>query len=202
MDPKWQYFCQFISQKPNEDLTKNPNHIKLYIPLDAKHIYRGVDKIFNFLSSQNISHISKVDSNIRNDDIVIRLTNLDDAKKLINSTYLQEGLMPPNPFLYQEGGIAMTCDGTLSFSNALSCMLTEYIKQKNTNHQLDSINVYDFYSFVNSLYQNLYQSYSKDIQQISQYFPRVTNSKGVSDLKWIFEIIQKVNSKILILILM
>ncbi len=53
----------------------NPNHIKLYIPLDARHIYRGVDQIFNFLSENDISHVSKVGSAIRNDDIVIRLEN-------------------------------------------------------------------------------------------------------------------------------
>lgn len=195
VDPNWQYFCQFISQKPDEDLTQYPNHIKLYIPLDAKHIYRGVDQIFNFLSDQNISHISKVGSNIRNDDIVVRLTKPDDAKKLIdfvkNSSYLQEGLLPTNPFLYQDGGIAMTCDGTLSFSNALSCMLTEYIQQKKNGQQLDNVGVYDFYSFVNSLYQDLYISHSADMNKISQYFPRVTNQKQISDLKWIFEIIQK-----------
>lgn len=195
VDPNWNYFCQFISQKPNEVMAYNPNHIKLYIPLDARHIYRGVDQIFNFLSENDISHVSKVGSAIRNDDIVIRLEKPEDAQKLIhyvqNSSYLQEGLLPASPFLHQEGGVAMTCDGSLSFSNSLSCMISEYIQEKQMNHQLNQVGAHDFYSFVDSLYRDLYISQEADFNAIHQHFPSVVNQKCISDLKGIFEIIHE-----------
>lgn len=195
VDPNWNYFCQFISQKPNESMVRNPNHIKLYIPLDARHIYRGVDQIFNFLSENDISHISKVGSHIRNDDIVVRLTKPEDAKKLIdfvqNSSYLQEGLLPASPFLHQESGIAMTCDGNLSFSNSLACMLTEYIHQKKQINALDYVNADDFYSFTDYLYQYLFVEKKVDFAEIQRLFPRVQNSKNVADLKIVFDVLKE-----------
>ena len=46
VDPNWSYFCQFIQDEPNRPMVNEQNHIKLYVPLDEKHMYVGVDKIF------------------------------------------------------------------------------------------------------------------------------------------------------------
>ena len=45
------YFCQFAS-KENEE--SGYNLLKIYIPLDKKHIYFGVNSIFDFLLKNNI----------------------------------------------------------------------------------------------------------------------------------------------------
>ena len=62
----------------------------------------------------------------------------------------------------------MTCDGSLSFSNSLSCMISEYIQEKQTNHQLNQVGAHDFYSFVDSLYRDLYISQEADLNAIHQ----------------------------------
>ena len=55
-----------------------------------------------------------------------------------NSSYLQEGLLPASPFLHQEGGIAMTCDGSLSFSNSLSCMISGVYSRETNESSIKS----------------------------------------------------------------
>lgn len=195
VDPNWSYFCQFIQDEPNRPMVNEQNHIKLYVPLDEKHMYVGVDKIFNFLSEQKIPHISKVGSNIRNDDVVLRLVNPEDARKVIDyigkDQYLQNGLLPANPFLHQENGIAMTCDGNLSFSTSLAFMLTEYIHQKKQMNALDYVNANDFYTFTDYLYQYLFVEKKADFAEIQRLFPRVQNSKNVADLKIVFDVLKE-----------
>ena len=70
VSPTWTYFCQFISS--DNRALRADNHIKVYIPLDADHIERGVNEIFDFLDKNNISHLSKVGQKIRFDDVVVR----------------------------------------------------------------------------------------------------------------------------------
>ena len=68
----WQYFCQFISK---DGLARSAGeHIKIYVPLDAAHIDRGAKEIFSFLSKEGISHLSKIGSHVRFDDVVIRVS--------------------------------------------------------------------------------------------------------------------------------
>lgn len=195
VDPNWNYFCQFVQDKPNRPMIREQNHIKLYVPLDKKHMYIGADRIFNFLSEQQIPHISKVGSNIRNDDIVLRLVNPEDARKVIayigSDPYLQDGLLPANPFLHQENGVAMTCDGNSSFSTTLSFMLTEYIHQKKQRNELDSVSVNDFYAFIDYLHQYLFIETQGNFSQIQRLFLRIKNSKNASDLKIVFDILKE-----------
>ena len=51
----WPYFCQFISKDKTASIANE--HIKIYIPLDSKHIEKGAKIIFDFLNKNNISHI-------------------------------------------------------------------------------------------------------------------------------------------------
>ena len=80
VDPFWSYFCQF----QNGNLYNELNHLKIYIPVDSTHINEAANKIFEFLRENNIKHLSKIASEIRFDDIVVRLINPDDVLKLID----------------------------------------------------------------------------------------------------------------------
>ena len=154
-DPNWKYFCQF---KSNQDIINFTNHIKIYIPLDYKHIENGAKMIFDFLAYNNIPHCSKIAKEIRFDDIVIRLINPKDADKLIqfvtNNAYIQQGLIQPNPFAIQKNGLALACDGRISYNNTITNLITYYIKKCKYLNQLDHVNIYDFYNFILNVYQN------------------------------------------------
>ena len=153
--PDWKYFCQFIS---NYNLANATNHIKVYIPLDYEHIELGAKLIFDFLSNNNIPHHSKIGREIRFDDIVIRLINPTDAEKLINfvtsNQYLSKGLISPNPFAFQKDGIALACDGYLSYNSTISELITNYINYMKNYNKLDEINITSFYNYIIHIYNN------------------------------------------------
>ena len=91
------YFLWFISGQIKG------NEIKLYIPMDQVHIKEGANQLFDFISSTNIEHQSKIASIIRNDNVVLRVNSLEDAKTIIDfvnsNHYIREGMIKVNPFL-------------------------------------------------------------------------------------------------------
>lgn len=153
--PSWPYFCQFTSK---ENIASAKNHIKVYIPLDSGHIEEGAKLIFDFLSRNNIPHRSKIGKHIRFDDIVIRLINPEDAEKLIefvhSNLYLECGLIEGNPFAFQKDGIALACDGELSYNDTVATLIAHYINTKKNKRELDNIDVRDFYNHIVNVYNN------------------------------------------------
>ena len=101
----WRYFCQFT----NDDyhVITPGNMIKMYIPVDDVHINEAAKRIFNFMSQNKMIHHSKIGSEVRFDDIVIRIDSEENAKKVenfvMNDPYIKEGLMKPNPFAFNNG---------------------------------------------------------------------------------------------------
>lgn len=153
----WRYFCQFVNRgEPRND------NIKVYIPLDSKHIYNGANMIFDFLAQNNIHHTSKIGKHIRFDDIVVRLDDTQTAEKLLNfinsNTYIQEGLIKPNPFAYNKNGIALACDGMLSYNETVANIISFYIENARKTNTLDKVGVQEFYNFVNNYYQDVFSN--------------------------------------------
>ena len=160
VSPNWRYFCQFIS---SDNIAKNSKeHLKVYVPLDSSHIEKGAIDLFKFLANEGISHLSKIGSHVRFDDIVIRLINTEDLEKLLNfisnNRYIQEGLLPANPFTFSKNGIAMAVDGYLSYNSTVTTLIRLYINDKNTKKLLNTINVDDFYAFIVRYYNNAFGS--------------------------------------------
>lgn len=164
-DKEWSYFCQFTSR--NKRARATHEHLKVYIPLDAKHIEFGVKQIFDFLDANDISHISKVGSEIRFDNVVIRLANPDDVDKLINfvktSRYIQEGLIEPNPFAFSRDNIALACDGSQSYNGTVANLINLYIAHHKKEKTLNKISVEDFYEYVNELYTQQFLTHTSDL---------------------------------------
>ena len=156
IQPTWQYFCQFISKDYMAKIADN--HMKIYIPLDANHIENGAKLIFDFLERERISHLSKIGKQIRFDNIVVRLINPDDTKKLLSfikdNAYIQEGLIKANPFAFNYDGIAMVVDGSLSFNETISSLLKSYMDYKRSINDLKRVYANDFYQYIESLYIN------------------------------------------------
>ena len=154
VSPNWRYFCQFISR--DEKAKNTTEHIKIYIPLDINHIEEGAKKIFDFITDNNISHVSKIGSKIRFDNIVIRVTKEKDAEKIIefvnSDSYLKEGLIKPNPFAFQKDGIALACDGNISYNDTLAQLIKLYLDDCAINKKLYSVSSKDFYDYISKLF--------------------------------------------------
>lgn len=145
------YFYYF---KHNEqDILKDA--IKLYIPMDSNHILEGVNQLFDFIIENNISHNSKVASKIRNDCVVVRVSNLDDAKKIIdfvkNNEYINEGLLNINPFTLNINGVGFAKDSHFSYNDEIAKSIANLIKILNEKDRLDSLNVDTFILYLEQL---------------------------------------------------
>ena len=152
VDPSWTYFCQFNNQR--QCIVRNC--VKIYVPLRFSHIYEGANKIFDFLEKNNIIHASKICSDIRNDDIVIRVCNDQDAKKIQNfidnDSYIQEGMLRVNPFCFNKNGVGYAYDGMLSYNAVLSNTISKYIKyMKVMSKPIEKINISTFKEFIDKV---------------------------------------------------
>ena len=189
--PNRQYFCQFKSR--DNKVFQSTNHIKIYIPLDYEHIEKGAIELFNFIAANNISHVSKIGKRIRFDDIVIRVADENDAKKILdfvkNNEYIQEGLLKPNPFAFSHDGIALACDGRISYNNVISHLINAYIIEKR-GRDLNEIGFNDFYSFVIDIYNkefnfnqdNIFRKLMMQIRYRDDYIENRQNYKEVFEL--------------------
>ena len=194
----WQYFCQFVS---HDNVAKtSTEHIKIYIPLDANHIEYGANQIFEFLARENIPHVSKIGSHVRFDDIVIRLVNPNDSVKLINfvtnNSYIQEGLLQPNPFAFNINGIAMASDGRLSYNSTVAHLISLYIDEKKRTNSLNTINIDNFYNYINNYYNYAFSS-NEGFEKLKQDF-RIQGdipTQQIVNYKNVFELIIKTNQE-------
>lgn len=179
VSPNWPYFCQFKNLK-----SFNGDYLKVYIPLDGDHIKEGINIIFNFLAKNNISHASKVSKEIRFDDVVIRLISEQDVDKLLNfvkqNSYIQSGLIPPNPFAYNKDGIALACDGALSYNSTVSRFISLYINNKKIKQDLDNVGVSDFYNFLIAYYNNVFTE--KNYQIVINDFNLKTDDEELNSI--------------------
>lgn len=185
VDPNWSYFCQFTNNK--KEVLNKEEQIKIYIPLDSNHIVNGVERIFSFLASKNISHLSKVSKHIRFDDIVIRVSNSFDAEIISNfiknDSYIQEGLIKHNPFAVEKESISYACDKNISYNSMVSTLVANYI---NYSYDLkQDVNIESFKKYIEMFYIDVftnhnYQKLSNDLFHFS--IRLLTNYKRVIEL--------------------
>ena len=146
-DPSWKYFCQFVNGGG-----EGSKMIKLYIPLSYSHIEEGAKIIFEFLEKNNIEHASKIGSHLRNDNLVIRVNSMKDAKKIIsfvkNNEYLQSGLLETNPFTYNQDGVGLALDGYRSFNDEVSKLLFAFFEERRRYGSKTPPTMNDFLNFV------------------------------------------------------
>ena len=185
VNPKWSYFCQFVS-KDNRARVAN-EHIKIYVPLDEAHIEQGAKQLFGFLDEKGIAHSSKIGTHIRFDNIVIRVVDPNDAEQILNfikrNPYIQEGLLPANPFAFQKDGIALACDGSKSYNDTVSVLIKMYMDYCRANNRLTQVNVKDYEAFVRAKYQQQFLVHNNN----DLY--KVFNMNGEDDLRNYREII-------------
>lgn len=146
------------------------NEIKLYIPLDINHIHEGAKELFDFISSTNIEHQSKIASIIRNDNIVIRVNKMEDAQTIINyvqnNKYLQEGLMNVNPFLPNCDGIGLAMDNSYSFNSTVADSICEFLKILRDKNRLDLFTVEGLNQYIQTKIPTIQDEDLKDIYKL------------------------------------
>lgn len=129
------------NKSDNDYLNCIYNGIKLYIGVDAANIYKVTESLVNFAISNDIVIQSKISKEMRNDSLICRVTNHNDAIKIcdyINSLGYNTKVKP-NPFLFDNGNVGLIIDGTLSYNATLSRLLKEYIWVIKNNKTIDKI---------------------------------------------------------------
>lgn len=164
-----------MGKNDDEFLSDIYNSIKLYIPVSSDNIYKISASLFDFMIDEGIVMQCKVAKEMRNDALICRVKDRNDASKVSN--YVNSlgycSSMRPNPFLYDDGSVCMATDGCLSYNTILARVLREYLHNKRMSHTLDRTSISDFNTFINSqielsngkfnkVYMDLYKINSKE----------------------------------------
>ena len=177
VQPDWKCFCQFKSKNATRDFD---DMLKIYIPIDESHIYHGVNKIFDYISRNNISHKSKVATHTRFDDLVIRVDDveaLSDIRKFVeNDGYIIEGLIQTNPFAISDGMISFAWDGDLLYNRVVSEWISEYINSMQNN--LDAVSYDSFIDYVGKRYEEVFEQG----QGINSFYRSRKINNNINDL--------------------
>ena len=151
------YFINFRSKHP----FYNKNYVKIYVPLNGNNVTDIVTKIFIYIADNNIDHSSKLASETRTDDLVIRVTNMQDAKKVIdfinNDPEICEGLYKSTlPFDVNCGNVSVAYDERKAFHIDLASYIDGYIKSTTEPLSLEG-----FKSYLEQLYSKKYAAVSE-----------------------------------------
>lgn len=146
------------------------NELKMYIPMDYAHIKEGASQLFDFISSINIEHQSKIASIIRNDDVVVRINKMEDANRILefinNNNYIKEGLIKINPFVPNYNGVGITMDNNYSFNETIANIISEFITKLRKNNGLHLTNVENLNKFIIKKAENITDLDLKDIYDL------------------------------------
>ena len=146
------------------------NAIKLYISVDAENLYDVTTKIIEYIQKENILTQTKVAKNMRNDVLVVRVSNGEEAKKVIDfvNSLNYKSNIKPNPFALSSGKASITRDGSLSYNGTVCNMITNYLRDCRFRNKMDSANIDGLYKYVNDTIKKLKGPYKKEAIQLYQ----------------------------------
>lgn len=143
------YICHFSSKR--EAKCK----IKLYIPFSEETIKDGVMDLFSFLTNENIIHDSKVLSFIRNDNVIVKVSTIEDANKIVKylkkNPYLSEGLLNSNPFLIPCYKIGVIMDNHYTYNIEICKVISAILEELHIRKELEHLDV----SFLRNTFSKL-----------------------------------------------
>ena len=188
------YFCRFNNGKVDYF-----NAIKIYIPFKSNEMDANVTKLFDFIRSNNINHESKVAKDMRNDVVVIRVNNKEDASKIIDyvDKNFKKYLGKPSPLVGNYKGVGITKDGNHSYHDEL-CKVIEHML--NNGIKLDA-NTYT--NYLNQIANNTKDQELKTIYKIGTMCNKKinldiidsVNNKPVKNPKILYEIMDETYKK-------
>lgn len=135
------------------------DHVKIYLSFSKEDVYECVNMIFDYIDQNEFNTVSKVADTRRSDEVVLRMSNVEDAKKVIEyingNEYLAKRAKPVNPFLIKSGVVGLANDRLISYNETLSFMIAEYFKKV---EDYDKVSLLDFRRFVVNFYNNVFAS--------------------------------------------
>ncbi len=138
---------------------KKKDHVKIYLSFSKEDVFECVNMIFDYIDQNELSTLSKVADVRRSDEVVLRMSNVEDAKKLLefinNNEYLSTRAKPVNPFLIKSGVAGLANDRLLSYNETLSFIIAEYFKKV---EDYDKVSLLDFRRFVVNYHNNVFAS--------------------------------------------
>lgn len=160
-------FLQFMSRGD-----KGTQHVKLYLSYPPDKIEYCVKKIFAFVAANHMTNGSKVADRVRSDSVVLRMTNYDDALKVMNFINRDPELVmyakPTNPFMMKNGKVGVSYDDNLSFNSTLAFMLEQYFIQCRKTNSLERVNSNHFREYINNFLNTVFKD-GKSLQQFKNY---------------------------------
>lgn len=110
-------FVIFLNFNNKKEALFNP--IKMYLSVESKDIAQVSIMLFDFLEKNDILHQSKVASEVRSDDIVLRIYSKEDEVKIQNfinnNSYIRNSLKKTIQFCFEKDNIGYALDGNLSY---------------------------------------------------------------------------------------
>lgn len=123
----------------NHGIVNNANAINLYVPLKALDIGHNLYILLDFLRKNNINYRLKVYPQIRNNNVVLKVDNLEAANKIIafiNSSQLRKNMLDPNPMLANVKGVGVCEDHFFSYDYKMCEILAEILNSGLTLNSL------------------------------------------------------------------
>lgn len=162
--------------------------IKLYIPIGKKDSLNFIMNLIYFVEDSDIWHQSKLASDIRTDDMVIRVYTKEDAKKIIDFVNENKGqtLLETNPFLMRDGKVGLAVDGKQSFNRVTSFLIAEYIEECKIDGKQEESGLEDFRNYLQERYNKIYEK-QENIDTILKYPRRNSKERQILDMKVIME---------------
>ena len=123
----------------NHGIVNNANAINLHVPLKALDIGRNLYILLDFLRKNNINYRLKVYPQIRNNNVVLKVDNLEAANKIIafiNSSQLRKNMLDPNPMLANVKGVGVCEDHFFSYDYKMCEILAEILNSGLTLNSL------------------------------------------------------------------
>lgn len=187
-------FMYFRDSEVNNNFEEfiSKSSIKMYIPLGKEGALRIPQKLLELLSE--IRHDTKISSNIRADDLVVRVNSIEEAERIsefINAENYSEYLIEPNPFVIQNNNIGYASDRNLSYNANVANLIFEYVDNLQQRNELEQVSVSGLESFVQEKYNSLfiegenlqeYKDASFDAQRNESFEKWLMNKKEVMDL--------------------
>ena len=107
---------------------------------------------------------------MRNDVLVVRVSNGEEAKKVIDfvNSLNYKSNIKPNPFALSNDKASVTRDGSLSYNGTVCNMITNYLRDCRFRNKMDSANIDGLYKYVNDTIKKLKGPYKKEAIQLYQ----------------------------------
>lgn len=146
----------------------NHDFIKLYINVNPNFFYNAVLLIHEFMNNENIKQLSKIADHARSDAIVLRVTNIEDAVKVINfvnsNPLIVNESRKTNPFIPRCGVVGIAYDGCISYNAMVSELVYGYMNWEKYN-------------------ENTPDSYAKFLEFCLLYCDKYKHAQGIEEIR-------------------